>query len=217
MSRLLETIRFEDGKFSNLLYHQQRMNHSRKELFGCMDEIDLENTLHSAGFIIRPQRATDLQSGSSELEKAQDLYKCRIIYSEKIEQLEFVPYNLPSINSLKIIFDDQIDYSHKFNDRTRINELFEKRENYDDILIVKNGFVTDTSVANILCRNGKKWLTPAHPLLKGTQRAYLLDKELIETANIRLQDLKYFEKTRLINAMIQFEDNLEISLLNIQV
>ena len=234
MSRLLESIRFENGKFSNLLYHQQRMNRSRKELFGCKDEIDLvkilqasleaenaspplqayplEKSLGSAGFVIRPQRATDLQSEPSELEKTQGLYKCRIIYSEKIEHLEFVPYNLPSINSLKIIFDDQIIYSHKFNNRTRINELFEKRENYDDILIVKKGFVTDTSFANILFYNGKKWLTPDHPLLKGTQRSYLLDEELIEAAGIRLEDLKYFKKVRLVNAMMQFEDKVDIEM-----
>ena len=202
MSLLLETIRLEDGTFSLLAYHQQRMNYSRKVLLGYKSEIDLGKIL--------------LASTHEAKKEVERLYKCRIIYSEKIEQLEFVPYNLPSINSLKIIFDDQIEYGYKFNDRTRINELFEKRENCDDILIVKNGLVTDTSFANILFYNGKKWLTPAHPLLKGTQRAYLLNKELIETADIRLEDLKYFEKARLINAMIRFEDNLDISLLNIE-
>ena len=211
MSRLLETIRLKDGTFSNLLYHQQRMNHSRKALFGCNDEIDLVKILQT--YILEAENASPPFQASS-LEK--NLYKCRIIYSEQIEKIEFIPYQLPRILSLKIIIDNQIEYSYKFNDRTRINELFEKRENYDDILIVKNGFVTDTSFANILFYNGKNWLTPTHPLLKGTQRAYLLDKELIEEADIRLQDLKYFEKARLINAMIRFEDNLDISLLNIQ-
>jgi len=203
MSLLLETIRLEDGTFSLLVYHQQRMNYSRKVLFGYKSEIDLGKIL--------------LASTHEVKKEVERLYKCRIIYSEKIEQLEFVPYNLPSINSLKIIFDDQIEYGYKFNDRTRINELFEKRENCDDILIVKNGLVTDTSFANILFYNGKKWLTPARPLLKGTQRAYLLNKELFEVADIRLEDLKYFEKARLINAMIRFEDNLDISLLNIEI
>jgi len=198
MSRLLETIRLEDGTFSLLAYHQLRMNRSRKELFRCKDEIDLVKIL---------------QTGM--LEKS--LYKCRIIYSDQIEKIEFILYQLPGIRSLKIVIDDQIEYPYKFNDRTRINELFEKRENCDDILIVKNGLVTDTSFANILFYNGKKWLTPAHPLLKGTRRAHLLDKELIEVADIRIKDLKYFEKARLINAMIRFEDNLDISLPNIEI
>ena len=212
MSRLLETIRLEDGTFSNLLYHQQRMNRSRKALLGCNDEIDLVKILQA--WMLKANNAPPLFQASS-LEKSP--YKCRIIYSDQIEKTEFIPYQLPSIRSLKIVTDDQIDYAYKFNDRTPINKLFEKREDYDDILIVKNGFVTDTSFANILFYNGKKWLTPAHPLLKGTQRAYLLDKELIEAADIRFEDLKYFEKARLINAMIRFEDNLDISLLNIEI
>lgn len=210
MSRLLETIRIEDGKFSLLAYHQQRMNRSRKALFGCNDEIDLVKILQAT---FEAENASP-QFQASSLEKG--LYKCRIIYSDQIEKIEFISYQLPHIWSLKIVIDDQIEYSYKFHDRTCINELFKKREDYDDILIVKNGLVTDTSFANILFFNGKKWLTPAHPLLKGTQRAYLLDKELIEAADIRLEDLKYFEKARLINAMIQFGDNLDISILNIQ-
>lgn len=211
MSQLLETIRIEDGKFSLLAYHQQRMNHSRKELFGCKNEIDLVKILQA--WTLEAENAPPPFRASSP-EKS--LFKCRIIYSEYVENIEFTPYQLPGIRSLKIVIDNQINYSYKFNNRTRINKLFEKRENCDDILIVKNGLITDTSFANILFYNGKKWLTPAHPLLKGTRRVYLLDKELIETANIRLEDLKYFEKARLINAMMKFEDNLDISILNIQ-
>jgi len=212
MSRLLETIRFENGTFSLLTYHQLRMNWSRKELFRCKDEIDLFKKLQM--WTLEAENATPPLQASS-LEKS--LYKCRIIYSEQIEKIEFILYQLSNIRSLKIVIDDQIEYPYKFNDRTRINKLFEKKENCDDILIVKNGLITDTSFANIIFYNGKKWLTPAQPLLKGTQRAYLLDKELIEVADIRIKDLKYFEKARLINAMIRFEDNLDISLPNIEI
>jgi len=60
--------------------------------------------------------------------------------------------------------------------------------------------------------NGKEWLTPEQPLLKGTQRAALLEKEQIETAVIGVDDLHYFTKVRLINAMIRFEDRLDIAM-----
>ena len=43
-----------------------------------------------------------------------------------------------------------------------------KREQ-DEILITRNGLLTDTSIANIALFNGKEWHTPKHPLLKGVQ------------------------------------------------
>lgn len=78
------------------------------------------------------------------------------------------------------------------------------------MLIVKNGLVTDTSFCNVLFFNGKHWLTPEQPLLRGTRRAALLDQEQIRTAVIGVEDLHYFTKVRLINAMIRFEDCLDI-------
>ena len=221
--KLLETIRFQNGKFDNLIYHQERMNKSRKELFGCEDEIDLadELTRHqtprmelkvnahktnssSSGFAIRMQYDADLQSA-----------KCRIIYSTQIEEIEFLPHQLPEINSLKIVHNNKIDYSHKFLDRSQLNKLYQQKADCDDILIVKKGFVTDTWFANILFFDGKNWLTPEKPLLKGTQRQYLLDQKKIVPTEIRLKDLMNFKKARLINAMIRFEDAVDIDIQNI--
>jgi 4-amino-4-deoxychorismate lyase len=191
--RLIETIRFEDGRFENLAFHQKRMNESRKALFGCTDQIDLYELLH--------QRTFDERKG---------LQKCRIKYAEEILEVAFSPYVLPSIKSLKVILDNNIDYSFKYDDRSALNQLFSRRNGCDDILIVKNGLVTDSSYANVLFFNGKDWLTPAKPLLNGTQRARLLSDELIKTAEIRLEDMRYFQKLRLINAMIRFEDQIDI-------
>ncbi len=226
--QLLETIRFENGRFSNLSYHQKRMNNSRKELFGNEDEIDLVNILkRSSGFAIRTQNDADLQSAITRiknptspgfqitnLKEPDGVFKCRIIYSKQIEKIEFIPYQLPKIRTLKIIVDDQIEYNHKYLDRNQLDLLYRKRGACDDILIVKNGLITDTWFANILFFNGKEWITPSKPLLKGTQRSKLLDQEAIKTADIRLDDLKYFKKARIINAMIRFEDGLEIEVGN---
>ncbi len=198
MCLLLETIRIENGLIRNLKYHQARVNQSRKELFNCNDWLDL----------------TEITKEPASKNK-KNLLKCRITYAKQIEKIEFLPYQIPSISSLKLVFDDQIDYAYKFSDRSCLNELFEKRGNCDDILIVKEGFITDISYANIVFYNGKKWLTPAHPLLKGTQRARLLDREIIRVADIRPEDLHHFEKARIINAMICFEDALDINILNI--
>lgn len=213
MCLLLETIRIENGHICNLMYHQERMNHARKILFRCSDRLNLAEIINahlsSAGFAIRPQKTADLQSLHKKQSKP---HKCRIKYVKEIQTIEFIPYKQPSINSLKIAHDDQIDYAFKYNDRSPLNELFAQKANCDDILIVKQGFITDTSYANILFYNGKEWLTPTHPLLNGVQRASLLDRELIQVADIRPEDLKHFQKARLINAMIRFEDKLDIKI-----
>ncbi len=210
--KLLETIRFENGRFENLPYHQQRMNRSRKILFEREDEIDLEKYLNDESFRIANPKEL-IKSGLSGF--AIRTFKCRLIYSTTIEKTEFLPYQLPEIRSLKLVADDEIEYPHKFLDRKPIEKLLEKKGGCDDILIVRNGLFTDTSFANILFFNGKEWITPAFPLLKGTRRAQLIDEEKIKTADIRIEDLKYFQKARLINAMIRFEDQVDIAIRNI--
>ena len=196
--KLIETIRFENGEFANLQLHQRRMNASRKVLFNNTDPIELLPLLQA-----------------STLEVSLGLFKCRIIYSKQIEKIEFIPYQLPNITSLKIIIDDEIDYSHKYLNRNQLEKYYWQKGNCDDILIVKNELVTDTSFANILFYNGIEWLTPANPLLKGTQRQFLLETEQITTAEIRPSDLKYFKKARLVNAMIRFEDEVDVEMKSI--
>jgi len=198
---LLETIRFENGKFLNLERHTVRMNRSRKALFGRNDKIDLEAVLKTAA-------STSFQGSAA----AGSLFKCRVVYTHDVEKIEFVPYQLPNIRSLKIVRDDNIDYAFKYLDRSSLEQLYDQRGKCDDILIVKNGLITDTFFANILFFNGKNWITPAHPLLKGTQRQYLLETGQVIPADIRISDLKHFRKARLVNAMIQFEDIIDVKI-----
>ena len=60
----------------------------------------------------------------------------------------------------RLIEDNKISYSYKYTTRGSLNELLTKRERYDEILIVKKGFITDTSYSNIIFFDGIKWLTP---------------------------------------------------------
>src|SRR5690606_14853325 len=94
-------------------------------------------------------------------------------------ETRITPYEVRAVTSLKIIHDDTIDYSLKYEDRSSIDNLFAKRNNCDDILIIKNGFVTDASYSNIAFYDGSRWITPAQPLLKGTMRQHLLDTGVI--------------------------------------
>jgi len=142
----------------------------------------------------------------------QGLYKCRILYDDRSRKIEFVPYEVRPVRTLRIIEDDRISYEFKYNDRMAINRLFELRENCDDILIVKHGMVTDSSIANIVFKRDKKWFTPWAPLLKGTMRSKLLELNLVQEEEIRLKEIYNFESFKLINAMLEFESGeLDVS------
>ena len=194
MSLLFESIKLKNGEYSNLFYHEQRMNRSLTALSGLQANIDL-------GEILRNVKTPE-----------QGLYKCRILYDDRSRKIEFVPYEVRPVRMLRIVEDDGISYEYKYNDRMAINRLFELRENCDDILIVKGGRVTDSSIANIVFKRDKKWFTPWAPLLKGTMRSKLLELNLVQEEEIRLKEIYNFESFKLINAMLEFESGeLDVS------
>ena len=139
-----------------------------------------------------------------------------MVYGKDIEAIEFKPYQPRTIKSLKLVEDDEIDYAFKYADRESINLLYERRGTYDDILIVKNNLITDTSFCNIIFFDGQKWVTPELPLLKGTKRQQLLDEGIINEARILVEDLGSFKKFMLINAMLDFDENRSLSIHGIE-
>ncbi len=199
MSLFLETIRFENGRFDNLPLHRQRMETAIAEVFGKKQPVPpLERVLQQA-----------LKTLS--LEKNQ-LYKCRVVYGRKIEEATFRRYSFPQIESLKLVENNEIDYHLKRLDRKALNALHRQRGACDDVLIVKNGLITDTTFANVVFFDGSRWFTPAVPLLEGTRRQQLLQQGIIQTAEIRPRDLSNFSKARLINAMMRFEDGRDVDI-----
>jgi 4-amino-4-deoxychorismate lyase len=184
MSRLIETVYLKDGEFRNLKYHQLRMESSSKELFGVPNNWTLENKLHAYAYP---------ESG---------LFKIKVIYDTEVKQIEFVPYMPKPVQSLKLISSDAISYAHKFENRQMLNELYQQRGNCDDVVIIKNGFVTDTSYANLIFRKGAEWFTPTTFLLPGTMRAFLLDSHQVKSTEIRVEDMVKYDSCKLINAML---------------
>ncbi|HHF3814093.1 TPA: aminotransferase class IV [Haemophilus influenzae] len=89
----------------------------------------------------------------------------------------------------------------KYSDRSLINTLFAQRGACDEIMIIKNGKVTDCSIGNLIFRQGKKWYTPDTPLLLGTQREKLLQEGKIQERTIFLEDIVNFDEIKIINAM----------------
>lgn len=134
------------------------------------------------------------------------LYRCRIVYDDTTLEIEYIPYQKRAVRTLQAVEADQLSYALKYADRSALEDLFVQRGSSDDILIVQNGLITDTSIANIAFFDSQRWLTPRKPLLEGTTRARLLDTNKISLADISLEDLPKFTHFALMNAMIGFEE-----------
>lgn len=197
MSLLFESIKIFNGRIFNIIHHNNRLNESRKRLFNRGDLIDLNTVIKI------PKRMRE------------GLFKCRVIYREEILRVEFEPYLYRNVLSLKLVYDDSIDYSFKYYDRNALNKLLRLKDSCDDILIIKNGFVTDTSYSNIVFFDGQKWVTPNTPLLCGTKREFLMKEGLIHEAEIKSDDIRFFNKAMLLNAFYDFENQSEIEIKNI--
>lgn len=187
MCQLLETIKCKNGKLYLLDEHNLRMNKARRAKFERSDKIDL----------------TKIISVPEECKKG--LFRCRVIYSENIEKIEFLPHQIREIKTLKLVRSETVQYKFKFADRNKLNELFDKRGICDDILILKNGCITDSFTANPVFFDGKIWWTPDTPLLEGTQRAHLIKKGNISVCRITPNDFSKYSKVGLINALQDFE------------
>jgi 4-amino-4-deoxychorismate lyase len=188
MYPLVESLKLKDGLIQNLNYHQDRMNRAMAELFFGAEKISLERE------IVIPENCTA------------GVYKVRVVYGPKVEKTEIESYQFRTIKSLKVVDHESIDYHLKYTDRQTLQELFALRGDCDDIIIIKNGLVTDSFAANLVFFDGDKWVTPTTPLLKGTNRQFLLDRGIISEKEIRKEDISGYQKLGLINAMIDFEE-----------
>ena len=190
MPRLIESIKVQNGVLHNLSYHEQRMRRACAALWGQTLTFDLSKTV------------------SVPLEAQSGLFKCRILYHQTIDSITFTPYHWQPITSLRRVYCNHIDYAHKYENRDLLQQLAAQRGECDDVLIIKDGLVTDTSYANIAFSDGHRWYTPAHPLLPGTQRQRLLDQELIIETVIPEQDLTRYRYFQVINAFHALGDSI---------
>lgn len=195
MCRFIETIRISNGKICNLPYHDERLNATRSCFWKSSFPIRLADHIKPAA-----------EAG---------IVKARIEYGENgIEEISYSLYSLRQVQSLAILRSDTIDYTYKSTDREALKQLFDLRGACDDILIVKQGLLTDTSIANIALFDGDNWYTPRKPLLKGTKRALLLEKNILCEKDIRPEDISSFSILRLFNAMIDWGEQ-DVSVRNL--
>jgi len=184
MYPLFETIFVSRGRPLYPGYHWERMKHTVESLWG-------KKLLFSPDILASLPIPADINK----------VYRCRLEYDAASHRMRMEEYHYQPIKTLKLVQAGQLMYRYKFTDRSGFDELFALRDACDDILIVQDGYVTDTSMANIIFTDGHKLFTPSTPLLAGTARARLLGEGLIFEKAIRTCELGNYSGFALINAL----------------
>lgn len=184
MQKLLETVKIIDGQAQYLEFHQARMQRSCVQLNIAKRAPDLKLALLNT-----PEKGE---------------FRARIVYEQYIETVEYFPIVARNFQRFKLVKADDLEYNCKFLNRDVINQFVAENGTADDVLFVKNGLITDTSIANVAFFNGIQWVTPRFPLLEGTIRARLLQTGKLHLMEITPAMLPNFEKMALCNAILGF-------------
>lgn len=186
MSRFIESVKLQDGRFSRLEYHQRRVDDTFRLFFPAVPVLDLDQLLAGMEF------------------PAEGLFKCRIIYDEQPRELTFSPYIMRIIRTFKLVDVDLEPAVYKAESRKEIDKVFGERGDCDDVLLVRRGLLTDASYSNIALFDGETWFTPRLPVIYGTQRASLIEQGFVVQKDIPAKDINQYQKIRFFNAMIEF-------------
>ena len=189
MIQFLETICIRDGKPQHLEWHQRRMDATLGHFYPVH--------YHTWALEKCIQVPENFQTGH---------VRCRVVYDAHKLDIHYYPYAERKISKLKMVeVPEGYDYRYKYADRSVIEELFSQIDDADDILMVRNGWVMDTSIANIAFLKNGRWYTPGTPLLAGTTWKRLIAGGIINPQVIHQSELATFEGCKLLNAMISFE------------
>lgn len=187
MSRFIESIKVEDQKIFLTELHQKRMNDTFSN-FGKECKIDIYSLFVN-------------------LKHDEDgLYKFRIEYDlDNNFKTQIVPYAISEHDDFELVIDNEIDYTFKSADRTQFQKL-KNDSGADEVIIIKNNQITDTSYSNLLFLKDKTWFTPKTYLLNGVMRQSLLASKKIKEAEVTIDNIKEFSHFQLINALNDFDE-----------
>lgn len=194
MYPFLESIRLEDNKLHFMREHEARFVRTQQDNWGQVIYKNLN----------------ELITTHPDFPKEQRKHKCRVVYSPEAIIINFIPYTPRTIIRLQPVSSGNIQYPYKSTDRTIFEELTEGLDAETEILIFKNGFLTDSSFSNLALYDGSHWWTPKKPLLHGVHRSHLLKNGILRERDITGKELPLFQKIRLINAMMAWEDTWEL-------
>jgi 4-amino-4-deoxychorismate lyase len=188
MFQFIESIRIKEGIIEHLDYHQSRVIRTflnfGKPPFFQLNEIITPNALNAGGVV-----------------------KCRVKYDlQQVLDITYSAYAVKKIGSISLVELEGRKYDFKYADRGWITNLL-LNAGTDEIIMTDRGIIKDASYANLAFYDGKRWYTPQTPLLEGTQRAFLLDSNKIQVAEIRTSNLHQYQMVKFINAMMTWEES----------
>ena len=190
MLKFIESIKVLNGDTPDINEHLQRVIRTIQYFYSKSNE---KFDFISCVYTVLERERDKISDG---------LFKLRVVYSDRFISGTLIPYIPKRIKRLKLVESDDIEYPFKFENRTAIDSLFSYKDKCDDILIVKNGVITDTSYSNIVFERMGNLYTPDSYLLAGTKRAKLIREGLIREEKIRPCDIDKYDKAYLINSML---------------
>lgn len=168
----IETIRYTASGAHMLDLHNRRLRATQMEAFG------------SSSTIITPEMLRPPVTLADDA-----VMKCRVIYDTGIIDIQFEPYVPHPVSRLLTVVDDSIDYHLKYLDRTPLSYPGIPRRDDEGLIIIKNGFITDSTYANLLLHTPSNLYTPTTPLLPGVMRRHLLETGAAKAIDLRPSDI----------------------------
>ncbi len=181
----IETMRLTHDGLAHIEYHQARVDRTART-FG-LSYLDLEQ-------YIRHKIPQQLPAS---------ICRCRLLYGDVEPEVMVAPYVPLQRKVVRLVENDDIEYSYKYADRDALNRLVTETRACD-IIIVKNGLLTDSAIANLVFNDSSGRYTPRIPLLMGTAITRFVDEGMVEAADIRPKDLRDFVSVTFVNALGQF-------------
>jgi 4-amino-4-deoxychorismate lyase len=176
-----EVICIDDGQPMYLSYHLKRMEKTVRDVYNkSLPKLQLE----------------------IPVEARKGRFKCRIEYDDTIRSVDFYPYMQKLRKRVAIVFDDNICYQYKSVDRRQLERLVNQTKT-DDVIIVRNGMITDASYCNLVFEDfDGNIFTPSDALLYGTCRQRLIDNGVVKERHSRVDELRCYKTVIFINAMM---------------
>jgi 4-amino-4-deoxychorismate lyase len=182
MFQLVESIWLKDGELPLIDFHQKRFEETCINLYGACKHKPIFNYL-------------DDMPVSGE-------FKCRFLYNANEVKVEYHPYTRSIISKIKAVeISKNIVYDYKYIGRPYLDIAFAERDDADEIIMIKNGCVTDAYYYNIVFEKEGEFYTSSTPLFRGVMRSYLLSINFINEIIIKEEDIFKYESIHLINAL----------------
>ena len=183
MYPVFESIAVIDGAYQNLEAHNQRVHRTAQALW-------------------QQEKPLNYLETCLPVPPIEGVYKCRFLYGANEYQTVFKPYVPRHVLRLILVEEPNLLYNYKFTNRTLIEAHTQHLSHNDDVLFTQNGFIRDTSYANVALYRDGKWYTPETPLLQDTRRDVGIRSGELIPVPIHVNDLRYFETITWFNAML---------------